>query len=292
MLSSSLCVLLVASVGACTDQSSETGPGQDVLEGKLSNNGLVLDQQALDLLSTQALSTTDGADLVVDETEFGALLQANGGADLLSYLVTCALGEDQELKVASSGQTLTGNLGLAPQWAVEPCDESCQRWVSACVLAHSNAFGNEVTISPRGGNSGMAWNSGIEAEFDYQEAAYFGNVFAAGEERVMQACAGAGLVAVSLDTGSIQDGAEFLAGRICGVGACSFEFAGLCRDSLVEGVPGSIDTGVCATYANGYFSDCEESEGFEGELPLGNPNDTSSATGDRYSEVITVYLSK
>ncbi len=302
MLRTSLTLLLVASVGGCAEQSTESGSGDpgggDILEGKLSNNGLRLDQVTLGLLSTEVLTNgvaLNSEELLLNEEAFGTLLQASGGPELLSYLATCALDEGQELRVESTGQVFSGNLGLATEWAGEQCDESCQRWVSACLLAHSNAFGNSIVISPRGSNPGLVWDDAITRDFSYQEAAFYGNVFGPPTERSMQACAGAGLLGGATEGNAVEqalaDGAEFLAGRICGVGACGFEFAGLCQDTLVIGLPQYADTGACTAYEAGYYFDCEDE--LSGSLPEdGSIPGGLGLEGIWYSEVITVYLDR
>ncbi|HVU52271.1 MAG TPA: HYR domain-containing protein [Polyangia bacterium] len=75
------------------------------------------------------------------------------------------------------------------------CDESCQRWVSACVLARTNAYGVHVPISmrapagpPAGASPGKMLQLAAvqaalvvgpdEAAFQEREGAYYGNLFA------------------------------------------------------------------------------------------------------------------
>ncbi len=290
----------VSSAGACAVQAGESGPLEEEpgvledLEGKLSSNGLLLNQAAVDKLVTAPLALTQSEGepgLRLNEGDFAPLLQAPGGPELLSYIATCALDEGQELRVESSDQVFTGNLGLAPQWANESCDKSCQRWISACLLAHSNATGNPVTISVRGSNPGLLWTQEIESSYTYQEAAYYGNVFAPFEQRVLQACAGESLFAGVGEENRLREaldqGAEFLAGRICGVGACGFKFAGACQDLSVSGVPQMPELeGVCSTYKDGYLANCVENDGFDPE----GYEYRSSIVGDGYTEVVTVYL--
>jgi hypothetical protein len=80
------------------------------------------------------------------------------------------------------------------KWGV--CDESCQRWVSACVLARTNAYGVHVQISmrvpgsaPQGASLGRQRQfAAIEAavaptqselnDYNTREGAYYGNIFA------------------------------------------------------------------------------------------------------------------
>jgi hypothetical protein len=65
------------------------------------------------------------------------------------------------------------------------CDESCQRWVSACVLARTNAYGVHVQISMRAPadapapiKTALAVGDDERAEFTLREGAYYGNIFA------------------------------------------------------------------------------------------------------------------
>ena len=262
--------VLLVSVVACSAQED------DVLEGKLSSNGLTINLETLSLLSTEALGQGTGQTLILNETDFGDMLSAPGGAELLSYIATCALEDGQTLTVMSTGQSFPGNLGLATQWANASCDQSCQGWVSACLLAHANALGQEVSISPRGSNASLSWNSGIEKKYSYQESAFYGNLFLPAGQRIMQACSGTGLY----ESEPGDDGAsEFLQGRICGSGACEFSFAGLCQDSQITGLPG-FGLNVCSSYSDGYYSDCTEIDN----------TDIDALPGPSHAEVITVYL--
>ena len=44
------------------------------------------------------------------------------------------------------------SIALAREWGVDQgsCSESCQRWISACLLARTNYWGRPVSISLRG----------------------------------------------------------------------------------------------------------------------------------------------
>ncbi|HEX7699163.1 MAG TPA: hypothetical protein VF403_00490, partial [Kofleriaceae bacterium] len=65
------------------------------------------------------------------------------------------------------------------------CDESCQRWVSACLLARTNAYGAHVNISmrapddaPQAVKDALAVSPAEAAVYNLREGAYYGNVFA------------------------------------------------------------------------------------------------------------------
>jgi alpha-tubulin suppressor-like RCC1 family protein len=70
------------------------------------------------------------------------------------------------------------------------CDESCQRWISACVLARTNAYGVHVEISmrapanaPAAVKNALAPSPSIDGTltemelFNNREGAYYGNIF-------------------------------------------------------------------------------------------------------------------
>jgi hypothetical protein len=122
-------------------------------------------------------------------------LTANGLKDplarqLMKYVVSCALPEDQTLSMSIDGKTykFPGSLGLAPQWGKTggKCDESCQRWVSACVLSRVDFLGIEMPISIRGAHPALRVTFKEFFEYSDDEATYFGNIFQ--EEKEMYAC--------------------------------------------------------------------------------------------------------
>ncbi len=124
----------------------------------LSANGLSANGLSANGLSANGLSANG---LSANGLTAGGLL-GNGATALadpmalqfLKYVVSCALGPQQSLSFTVAGITHTfpGQVGLAPQWGGDhgSCDGSCQRWVSACVLARVDAAGVEREISIRG----------------------------------------------------------------------------------------------------------------------------------------------
>jgi hypothetical protein len=100
----------------------------------------------------------------------------------------------------ANGSGLAINADGTTWWGSGTCDESCQRWISACVLARTNAYGVHVRISLRapadapqaikdalavtdlernGADAGTdaGGDAGIEP-FSLREGAYYGNIFA------------------------------------------------------------------------------------------------------------------
>jgi len=103
------------------------------------------------------------------------------GEEVLRYIVECALDEGDSISVSKNGtnnsknKTLHGALGLAPEWKNGPCNESCQQWVSACLLARTNESGDEVEIFVEGDHATLGF--GTEPSFPMYEGTFFGNVF-------------------------------------------------------------------------------------------------------------------
>ena len=93
----------------------------------------------------------------------------------VEYLVSCVLPEGDAVEVG--GESFAGGLGLAPEWADGACDEDCQRWASACLLARVNARGEHVQLSMRGPHPALHPSSGELQAFAREEGTYFGNIF-------------------------------------------------------------------------------------------------------------------
>lgn len=144
----------------------------------LANNGLANNGLANNGLTSASLTSLDGLQNLLDTNPYTSMF--------LSYVVSCALPAGQTIVVPSAanpGQsyTFTGELGVAPGWGLSDgasCDETCQRWVSACVISRVNYLGVHVEISIRGDNAALALADGEAAGFPDREATYFGNLFA------------------------------------------------------------------------------------------------------------------
>ena len=94
------------------------------------------------------------------------------------------------LKGATSASASTPTVRPGAQTGT--CDESCQRWVSACVLARTNAYGVHVQISMRAPavaplrsraavreiQAALSTSPTEVTDFSYREGAYYGNIFA------------------------------------------------------------------------------------------------------------------
>jgi hypothetical protein len=198
------------------------------------------------------------------------LIQSDEGRLLLSYVMKCALGGGDALTVQHQGTSFVfdGGVGLAVNWKAGALSAPEKRWVSACLLAHSNAFGHKVPISLRGNHPALATTADEEAQYPVEEGAFYGDLFAAQAGAApMFACSGLGLS----DPCELASN-EWLDERVCAqaageVSECGFYVPGDCYN-FAAAAPGA-----CATVDGDGYGACSDGAG----APV-------------YEEIITVYL--
>lgn len=253
-----------------------TGSSSDPAGGKLTLNGLALDLSVLADLEPAALGHWESDTVAVaDSGSIDPVLAHASGGHHLEYLALCALDEGTEL--VAGGQRYPGLFGLGTEWVDGECGESCQRWVSGCLLAHANAYGVAVEVSLRGGHPGLVWDQQIVDEFTLQEAAFYGNVFAVTgfdfAAQPLYACIGRALIAWDEDPAREETSLDYLQKRICGTGDCGLNSTGPCTSPVQN-------TSICGEDAGweGYYGNCQgESYDDPLEIPV-------------YREVVTTYL--
>jgi hypothetical protein len=99
-----------------------------------------------------------------------------GGREILKYLATCALPADVSLAfdtMSAGSFEYPGTFGLAPSWESAPLAGVERELITACLLAHVNAYGVSVPISVRNPISIGADDVEQEA-FPILEGAFFG----------------------------------------------------------------------------------------------------------------------
>jgi hypothetical protein len=159
----------------------------------LSANGLSANGLSANGLSANGLSANG---LSANGLTAGGLLGGSSKAltdplalEFLKYVVSCALDSHQSLAFTAAGKAYSfpGQVGLAPQWGGDhgSCDGSCQRWVSACVLARVDAAGIDREISIRGPNLALLPSWSELGQYTQREATYFGNLFIPGQPRYL-----------------------------------------------------------------------------------------------------------
>ena len=133
-----------------------------IAENALTANALTANALTANSLTANALT----ANALTANSLTANALTANGlrdplGREFLKYVVSCALDDGRRGLVQGRRRASTrspARLGLAPEWGKKNgvCDGSCQRWVSACVLARVDAAGVKREISIRGAQLGAA----------------------------------------------------------------------------------------------------------------------------------------
>ena len=149
---------------------------------------------------------------------------------VLRYLVECALPDNTTVTVYDENEVAIpyqGALGLAPEWETGPMLEAGRKLVSACLAARTNALGQTVQISLRGG--GLPVDPVEKRVFAQHEGAFAADLFA--PVPYVKSC----------------DAEGGISGRICASdsASCGFTPLGDCKAVCTE----SSDSGV--------YSDCD-----------------------------------
>ncbi|MBI3182495.1 MAG: hypothetical protein HYZ28_10150 [Myxococcales bacterium] len=266
------------------------------------------------LLPNPALPTGAGVDWdrngTIDSTELinnsaAAQAKAQTNRMFLRYLYQCAKKANSSFFIdldgsgtgepAPSGdefddqnEMFTGNLGLADEVGTENCGVSCERWVSACLLARVNYLGKKVVVSLRGPNPALANQSATElASYTVPEGAFYGNLF------TRKALSDGGsepdprLYACAAYASSIPH----LTDRYCANDSVACSSINIVTDCVPS--PGCINPAgqniiagyrACETDINtGYFGSCH---------PQAYKCDKQPATNDAFAEVITSFLER
>jgi hypothetical protein len=144
--------------------------GLKAINGMKANNGLASGSNGLSLGA--ALSTSAG---LANGT---GLMASAAGRTTVTYLVRCALPAGHAIsKIDDAGNIMTfqGQIGLAPQWESSTCGQSCQHWVSACMLSLVNTTGAHYPLWMVAQSPAIGW--GLDADYPLQEGAFFGDIF-------------------------------------------------------------------------------------------------------------------
>ncbi|MCK6550503.1 hypothetical protein L6R52_31995 [Myxococcota bacterium] len=195
---------------------------------------------------------------------------------VLRYTVQCALGPEQSVAIDDGTEThvFDGAIGLAPDWADGPCDEACQEWVSACLLARTNIYEIPVRIYIDGPHPALATPAGEEPDpsFSEDEGAFFGNLFQ--DPPRVYTCRGSG------------NDPLYLATRVCTLpgNRCNYQSLGACGP--IDG-----DTGlpskrhVCESHEDRSYRRCHNRPSIEGSDAFPEPSRV-------YERVITIRVRK
>ena len=165
---------------ACTAPGAEPSTHESEAAAASSLNGLdsVNGLNSVNGLSTRnGLNSVNGLDSVNGLSDTTGLMTTADGRNTVSYLVRCALpvGHSITKVVGGTSYTFAGQLGFAPEWETGACGDSCQQYLSACVLAHINTSGQHIALWLDSDAPAVGW--GRSTDYPYQEGSFFGNIF-------------------------------------------------------------------------------------------------------------------
>jgi hypothetical protein len=179
ILSIGLAVVMAALAG-CAEQPEDLSGGDSealasenglkTINGMKIHNGLASLGNGISLsaslTSPAGLSSTSG------------LMTTADGRTTVNYLVKCALPAGRTItKADQSGKlyTFAGQVGVAPEWEAGSCGGTCERWVSACMLAMVNTTGDHYPLWLVAQNPAISW--GLDPSYPFQEGSFFGDIF-------------------------------------------------------------------------------------------------------------------
>lgn len=130
-----------------------------------------------------ALNTPQGL------SETTGILTSAADRSTADYIIECALPEGATLTKVVDGEVLEfeGLLGLAPEWETGACDDDCQQWVTACLLARTNVSQESVLLWIEADHPSIGL--GGRPEGLVREASWYGNLFDGSDDQFL--CRGA-----------------------------------------------------------------------------------------------------
>ena len=171
-------VMAVAGMGCnATPGEMEAGNGaSETMSQELNTqNGLDTNGITSNGITSNGLNTTD----------FSTWFNGNSySPTVMKYIVRCAYPAGSSLTwtnpVTGTSYTWEGNLGLTPSWAAgNAATETEIQLISACLAAHTNAYGTEVEISILGRNAAgnpIGIGSTELSDFSVREGCFFGDL--------------------------------------------------------------------------------------------------------------------
>jgi hypothetical protein len=247
-MNTTLAICAFALLAGCVDDGTEgLSETQDAVT---STNRLAANRLAANRLAANRLAANR---LAANSLETQGLMATDGGRELMTYIVGCAMptGTSLTLQDPTGAQyTYDGWIGLAPAWATRAPTVAERRWVTACLLSRTNVNGVLVNISMRSDtNTALLTTAAERATYTQAEGAFYGDLFAT--VPVTYACSNRGWTSL---VGTFR--------------ACALSSNGLVTDC------GFIYTGACTSVCT------------DKTAPFGG----CKVSGVTYPEVITINL--
>ena len=273
-------------VGCNVDEHLNSSSQSVVTHNRLSSNRLAANRLSSNRLSSNQLSSSrlssNRFSLIATD-----LIETDGGREVLTYLVGCALPESITLVGADSHGNpfeFFGEIGLAPRWLDHPLNHTGKGWVSACLFARVNMHGLAVPVSVRGPSSALTSTPDERANWTLQEGAFYGMFFTPpGQPINWIACRGRDSAQAQLRLRECAQPDPLNPGKTL----CGFNFAGDCGRYVVPPTP----TACRAFSPNGFYLDCADHAIF---APGHNEDDHDDGDDDGHGhvfrQVITAFV--
>jgi hypothetical protein len=160
---------LTTTNGLRTMNGMRTMNGLRTMNGMRTMNGLQVDCTG----ATAGKTCTGEPDGMMDNAT--GLMSSDEGIATAKYLIRCALPANDSIRIkdyTGGLVSLTGELGLTPEWKDGQCDTTCQEKISACLMAFTNGDGVHVDVE-----LAAPYTLGTGHTYKYQEASFYGNIF-------------------------------------------------------------------------------------------------------------------
>ncbi len=273
-------------VGCGVDEQINSSRQSVVTHNRLSSNRLSSNHLPSSHLASNQLSSGPLSSNRFNLTDTD-LIETDGGRDVLTYLISCAIPDGITFVGTDSQGTqyeFFGALGIAPQWLDHPLNRAGKGWVSACLFARVNSNDVTIPISLRGPSSALTVDPEERANWTLEEGGFYGMYFTPPDQPINWiACRG-------------RDAAQaHQADRDCaqpdplnpGKTLCGFTFAGDCGAYSNPPPPTA-----CSSFSpSGYYLDCANQPIFD---PVEDDSDSDDPVDDCRSpifrQVITTFV--
>jgi hypothetical protein len=226
-MKTTLAICALALLAGCVDDGThDLSETQDAVT---ATNRLAANRLAANRLAANRLAANR---LAANSLETQGLMSTEGGRELMTYIVGCAIptGTSLTLQDPTGGQyTYDGWIGLAPAWATRAPTVTERRWVTACLLSRTNVNGVLVNISMRSDTNTALLTSATErATYTQAEGAFYGDLFA--PVPVTYACSNRGWTSL---VGTFRACALSSNGLVTD---CGFTYTGACTTACTDKV--------------------------------------------------------
>lgn len=198
-------------------------------------NPIIQSSSAMEKMRTKSLNQ------LAADSSFTALVSDRKSRAFLTKLLYCALPWGTTMRFTTpTGTTISfpGWMGLASGWQTRGITQSEREKVSACTLALVNGYKRTVLVDMRGEPTSQFPTSEAErAQYDQEEATFFGDIFTPDTQAVYDAMSGNDLnpqaplfpnMYACWDEGYIH-GEDYVDGRVCGFTVCVAQPLGSCN---------------------------------------------------------------